>query len=106
MGVRVPPFAWRKAFFLNGDQNEEKKRDPRLLEEKERTAASFGARPHEDPATYTASRAAGESGKATRHLDEIGPQRIVSLLCFELDPRFGQLGEEMVCRTFFVQSLL
>ena len=28
--------------FLNGDQNEKKKRDPRLLEEEERASAAFG----------------------------------------------------------------
>jgi hypothetical protein len=80
VGVRVPPFAWRKVFFLNGDQNEEKKRDPRLLEEKERTAASFGTRSHKASTACTASRTAGEIGKAARHLDEIGPKRIVSSL--------------------------
>jgi hypothetical protein len=88
VGVRVPPFAWRKVFFLNGDQNEEKKRDPRLLEEKERTAASFGPRPDEAPATYAASRATGEIGKAARNLDEIGPQRIVSGIASQLVWRF------------------
>jgi hypothetical protein len=73
-----PQFVWCKLFFLNGDQNEEKKRDPRLLEEEERTAASFGPRPHEAPAASTASRAAGESGEAACDVDEIGPQRILS----------------------------
>jgi hypothetical protein len=77
VGVRVPPFAWRQAFFLNGDQNEEKKRDPRLLEETERTAASFGARSNETSAAGTASGAAGESWKAARHVDEIGTARLV-----------------------------
>jgi len=35
--------SWRpKALFLNGDQNEEKKRDPRLLEEEEGASAALG----------------------------------------------------------------
>src|SRR6266853_413323 len=28
------------------------------------------------------------------------------LLCCEIDPRFRELGEEMVCRAFLIQSLL
>ena len=77
MGVRVPPFAWRQAFFLNGDQNEEKKRDPRLLEEKERTAAAFGSRPNQAAAAGAPSSATSASGKTAGHFDEIGPQGIV-----------------------------
>jgi hypothetical protein len=117
VGVRVPPFAWPKVFFLNGDQNEEKKRDPRLLEEKERTAASFGTRSHQAPAACTAPRAAGEIWKAARNVDEIGPPGIVIgshhlglprsfLFRFDIDPRFRQLSEEMVCRAFLVEGLL
>jgi hypothetical protein len=83
-GFESPLSHGAKVFFLNGDQHEEKKRDPRLLEEKKRTAASFGPRPHEAPTTYAASRAAGEIGKAAGDLDEIGPQRIVSGIASQL----------------------
>ena len=61
-GFESPLSHGAKLFFLNGDQNEEKKRDPRLLEEEERTAAPFGTRPHEAPAAASSSRSAGESG--------------------------------------------
>jgi hypothetical protein len=79
--VRVNPFAyfWRKqiAIFLNGEPYEEKKRDPRLLEEKERAAAAFHTGPYEAPAAGIPTTTAGESGKATRHFDEVGAQGIV-----------------------------
>ena len=77
-GFESPLSHGAKVFFLNGDQNEEKKRDPRLLEEKERTTASFGPRPHQAPATCAPSSAASEIGEAARNVDEIGPPRIVS----------------------------
>ena len=69
-----------RMFFLNGDQHEKEKRHPRLLEEKERAAASVvvgDGGPHQAPATRAASGAAGASGKAARDLDEIGTPRIV-----------------------------
>jgi hypothetical protein len=28
------------------------------------------------------------------------------LLCFEIDPRFGQVGQKMVCLAFFIESAL
>ena len=70
--------AWRRVIFLNGDQCEEKKRDPRLREEEERAAASLGTGPHEAPAASATSSAAGESGEAACHLDEIGTPRVVT----------------------------
>jgi len=39
VGVRVPRFPWRSVILLNETDYEEKKRDPRLLEEKEGAAA-------------------------------------------------------------------
>jgi homoserine O-acetyltransferase len=67
-------------FFLNGDQHEKEKRDPRLLEEKEGSAATCGGngRPNKAAATRAAPCAAGESGKAARDIDEIGASRIVA----------------------------
>jgi hypothetical protein len=56
---------------------EEKKRDPRLLEEKERAATQLDTGPHEASAAGSPSSAARESRKAPRHLDEIGTPRIV-----------------------------
>jgi homoserine O-acetyltransferase len=67
-------------FFLNGDQHEKEKRDPRLLEEKERAAAAGvgNSRPNQAPATRAASSPTGESRQAARHIDEIGAPGIVA----------------------------
>ena len=69
-------------FFLNGDQYEKEKRDPRLLEEKERSAATCGGngRSNKTPAARAASAPAGESRKAARHVDEIGAPGILAPL--------------------------
>jgi hypothetical protein len=57
--------------------NEEKKRDPRFLEEEEgAAAASRGAGRDEGPATTTA-RTSGQIGEAAGNLDEIRTQRII-----------------------------
>ena len=66
------------ALFLNGDQNEKKKRDPRLLEEEEGASTAFGDRPNQAAAAGPASRATGESGKATRDVDEVRTSRVVN----------------------------
>lgn len=67
----------RNALFLNGDQNEKKKRDPRLLEEEEGASAAFGDRPNQAAAADTAPHATGESRKATGYVDEIRTSRLV-----------------------------
>lgn len=68
----------RNALFLNGDQNEKKKRDPRFLEEEEGASAAFGDRPNQAAATSPTPRSSGESRKATRHVDEIRTSRVVN----------------------------
>jgi hypothetical protein len=65
------------ALFLNGDHNEEKKRDPRLLEEEERLSAAFGDRPHQAAAAGAASSPAGEIRKAARNVDEVRTSRFL-----------------------------
>ncbi len=112
---------------------EEKERDPRLLEEKQRDAAARGARCCEGSAA--ASSTAGENGKAAGYIDEIGAARIVAPelivrwignekagrfwpaflfgvvpprlpLSLEIDPRFGEIRQEMVGLTLFVERPL
>jgi hypothetical protein len=67
----------RNARFLNGDQNEKKKRDPRLLEEEEGASAPFGDRPNQAAAADATPRATGEIRKATGYVDEIRTSRLV-----------------------------
>jgi len=68
---------WHGAYVgIERRSYEAKERDPRLLEEEERVAASLSAGRHEGPAA--ASRAAGEDGKTARDVDEVGTTRLVT----------------------------
>jgi hypothetical protein len=69
--------AKQNTIFLNGDHCEEKKRDPRFLEEKKRATASFSTRPHQAPAAGAAPGTTGQSGKAAGHFNEVGTPGIL-----------------------------
>ena len=79
------------ARFLNGDDNETKKRDPRLLEEEKSCSATWRSRSAEGAAARTQSP--GTERQAARDLDEIRPPRIVGI-----ERRTSQWFEESAVR--------
>src|SRR5882724_3889757 len=74
--MRLLTFRITGSVRIERRSHEEKKRDPRFLEEEEGATASRGAGRDEGPAAATA-RATGQIGKAAGNFDEIGAQRII-----------------------------
>jgi hypothetical protein len=120
------PLPLRAAFATDRRSYEKKERNSQLLEEEKKRAATQCAERHESSAAC-ADSTGGACRQASSHLHEVRSPRLVKrrtpvrvdrrshfpvshslklVLSVEIDPRFGEIGEQMVCLTFFVEGLL